>query len=303
MAIFDPVELAGTTVGRASLHNISIMKELNIKIGSDITVIKANEIIPQVVECDSDKPDFEVPGCCPVCGGKTQIVKENNTEVLMCVNDNCKGKLLGKLTHFVSKNAIGIYADQMMKLDGFGKQSVNKLMVAIDSSRHTKLERFIYSLSIPNIGRTASKAISKYYDGDFDKFIEDTEFMDWTKLDDFGSTMDYELNNYFLNHKDEVRKLSEYFTFEKQNKTVDTETPDLSGRTFVITGSLEHFANRDELKERIESMNGKVSGSVSAKTTYLINNDLNRNSGKNAKARQLGVLIISEVDFLKMIES
>lgn len=331
VAIFDHVELAGTTVSRASLHNISIMKNLNIRVGVEVTVVKKNEIIPQVIKCDSDKPEFKIPNTCPVCGGRTQIIRENDTEVLMCTNENCKGKLLGKLAHFVSKTAINIdglsestlekfielgwcksfidvinlhrYAYQMKELEGFGEKSVNKLLESIERASRTTLERFIYSLSIPNIGRTASKTISKYFNGSYGEFRRACEdCFGWTKLDDFGDVMSKSINDYMAKNHMDVNRLAEYFIFDILGNKAVPDSISLSGKIFVITGSLECFANRDELKDRIESLGGKVSGSVSAKTTYLINNDLNSTSGKNAKAKQLGVPIISENDFIKMIE-
>lgn len=184
-------------------------------------------------------------------------------------------------------------------LEGFGKRSVDKVLVAIDESRRTTLDRFLYALSIPLCGKTASKEISKYYHGDFTRFIEDTEFVDWTKLDGFGDSIDYELNHYFLNNKIDVRELADEFIFEN-NYSVNTSTS-LIGKTFVITGSLCHFTNRDEVKERIESLGGKVSGSVSAKTYALVNNDINSNSSKNKKAKELGVQIITEEQLLELL--
>lgn len=332
VAIFDSVELAGTTVSRASLHNISIMKDLNIRVGAEVTVVKKNEIIPQIIECDSESPEFIIPDYCPVCGNRTQIVKENDTEVLMCTNENCKGKLLGKLTHFVSKSAANIdglseatlekcialgwivefkdiytlknHAQEMGELPGFGAKSVKKLMESIEKSRSITLDRFINALSIPLIGRTASKDITKACQWDFNNFrtIIDLEAENaFIGIDGFGKEMNRSLCSWWCENKKMVVELAELFTFEKPEKFIVNKT-DLSGKVFVITGSLEHFANRDELKERIESMGGKVSGSVSAKTSYLINNDINSNSSKNKKARELSIPIISEEELLAIIE-
>lgn len=331
IAKFKEVDLGGAMTTKATLHNISYIKGLQLGIGDKILVRRANSVIPKVHDNLTRSGNFTIPDKCPICGGNVEIHNENGSETLYCTNDSCKGKLLGKLSHAASKNALNIdglseatiekfislgwlssirdiyylrdHADQMMHLEGFGKASVNKLMIAIDNSTRTTLDRFLYALSIPNIGRTASKAISKYYNGDFDKFIEQTESMDWTKLDDFGDMMDYQMNHYFLNNKTEVRELAKLFVFEKPKAIVVTDDiKDLSGKTFVITGSLEHFANRDEAKERIELLGGKVSGSVSVKTSYLVNNDVNSVSGKNKRAKELGVLIISEMQLLQMIE-
>lgn len=331
VAIFDSVELAGTTVSRASLHNISIMKSLNIRVGAEVTVVKKNEIIPQIIECDSESPEFIIPDYCPVCGNKTQIVKENDTEVLLCTNENCKGKLLGKLTHFVSKSATNIdglsestlekftelgwlkgfkdiyslheHITEMNVLPGFGEKSVKKLMESIEKSRVITLDRFINAFSIPLIGRTASKEIAKACAWDFHNFtmIMDLEAENaFIGIDGFGKEMNRSLCSWWRENKKMMVELATLFTFEKPEKLI-VNTTDLSGKVFVITGSLEHFANRDELKERIESMGGKVSGSVSAKTSYLINNDINSNSSKNKKAREFGVSIISEEELLTMI--
>ena len=334
VAIFDPVELAGTTVTRASLHNISIMKDLNIKVGAEITVVKKNEIIPQIIECDTVNSEFDIPDICPICGGNTSIVKDNNTEVLTCTNPDCKGKLLGKLNHYISKNALNIdglseaalekfmnlgwltkladiytlesHKEEMMKLEGFGKKSAEKLLAAIEKSKMTTLERYLYGLSIPLIGKTASKTISKYFGGDYTKFIEALEDgFDFTRLDDFGTVMNnsiYGWHPQYSNSEDSYIPL--LLNFEKPKTTVSTDdVKGLSGKVFVITGSLEHYANRNELVEEIDQMGGKVSGSVSAKTNYLICNDKTSTSGKNKKAKELGVPIISEEDFLGMIKS
>ena len=327
------MELAGTTVSRASLHNISIMKDLNIRVGAEVTVVKKNEIIPQIIECDSESPEFIIPDYCPVCGNRTQIVKENDTEVLMCTNENCKGKLLGKLTHFVSKSATNIdglsestlekfielgwlnsfkdiyflknYVSEMSTMSGFGKKSVKKLMESIEKSRSITLDRFINALSIPLIGRTASKDIAKACQWDFNNFrtIIDLEAENaFIGIAGFGKEMNRSLCNWWCENKKMAVELAGLFIFEEPNKSIINKT-DLSGKVFVITGSLEHFANRDELKERIDSMGGKVSGTVSAKTSYLINNDVNSASGKNKKAHELGIPIISEEELLKMLIS
>lgn len=338
-AIFEAVEIDGTTVERASVHNVSILTKLDLRIGDTIEVYKANMIIPQVkrnVSADErmalgKEPDYIViPSICPVCGGNTELVKEKESTVLMCTNDNCKGKLLGKLTHFVSKNAMNIdnfsestlekfielgwlnsfediynlksYSSEMMKLDGFGETSVKKLFNAIHRSKDTTLDRFIYALCIPLIGRSASKTISKHFNGDFERFYVDCcmQKFDFRVLDDFGDAMSKSLNDYLDKNFFEIGKLSEYMNFEVPQ--VAGVSNSLEGKVFCITGSLKHFVNRDEAKEKIEKAGGKVSGSVSAKTSYLVNNDVTSTSGKNKKAKELNIPIISEEELIEMLK-
>lgn len=338
-AIFEPVEIDGTTVERASVHNISILTKLDLHIGDTIEVFKANMIIPQVkrnVSADERRAlgkeaDYIlIPSTCPICGGNAEIKQDNDSMVLVCTNNNCKGKLLGKLTHFVSKNAINIdgfseatiekfielgwlngfesiywlkdHYDEMVNLEGFGEKSVNKLLDSIEKSRTTTLDRFIYGLSIPLIGKSASKTIAKYFNGNFNEFFADdvVHYFDWTKLDDFGETMSDSVNGYIKDNEHKIWSLSTYFTFEEPQTTANSNS--LKGLTFVITGSLNHFANRDEAKEKIEMLGGKVSGSVSAKTSYLVNNDVDSTSGKNKKAKELGVKIISEDELIGMMK-
>jgi DNA ligase (NAD+) len=337
-AVFKPVEIDGTTVERASVHNMSILHKLDLCIGDTIEVYKANMIIPQVkrnISADKrvalgekSKYDFFVPRC-PVCGGKTELVTENSSTVLMCTNGNCKGKLLGKLTHFVSKNAMNIEGlseqtlekfidlgwltrfediyhldvekDNMVKLEGFGVKSVMKLLSSINKSTDTTLDRFIYALSIPLIGRSASKTISKYFNGDFDRFYKEccmNEF-DYTILDDFGEAMNESINDYIEKNVVMIGNLAKEMWFEEAKEVSASNS--LAGKTFCITGSLNHFANRDEAKEKIEAAGGKVSGSVSAKTSYLVNNDTASTSGKNKKAKELNIPIISEEELISML--
>ena len=330
-AVFKPVEIDGTMVERASLHNISIMKELELKYGDTITVYKANQIIPQVEDnLDKDVVDNNYilpPSICPICGADTEIIKDNDSEVLVCTNPDCKGKLLGQLSHFVSKNAINIdglseqtlqkfidlgwvrsfqdimnlkdHAVEMAKLDGFGKKSVDKLIEAIENSRKTTLDRFIYSLSIPLIGRSASKDIAKFFDNDYEKFWKYGIVTHYTQIDGFGEAMNNSLHQWLNQNHMMMEWLAHEFEFITENN--NSSRVDLSGKVFVITGSLTHYKNRDELVGVIEGLNGKVSGSVSAKTSYLINNDTQSNSSKNQKAKQLNIPIISEEDFINMI--
>ena len=336
-AVFKQVEIDGTVVERASLHNISIMKELGITHkGQIVNVFKANQVIPQIdsvepIDSDDELDIIEIPTKCPMCGGTTEIVKDNESEVLMCTNPDCEGKLLGQLSHFVSKNAINIdglseqtlqkfidlgwvksfasiyrlneHKAEMYKLEGFGKKSVDKLLENIEKSRKTELSRFIYSLSIPLIGRTASKDIARVCHNDINVFIGMIKSNDLYKLtnsiDGFGDKMYISLCNYCKLHMSGIEYLANEFNFNNESKSENHI--DLSGKTFVITGSLTQHKNRDELVNKIEQLGGKVSGSVSSKTSFLINNDTESNSSKNRKAKELGIPIISESNFLNMI--
>lgn len=328
VAIFDDVEIDGTTVNRASLHNVSILKELQLGIGDEVTVYKANQIIPQLRENLTKSNTVTIPTTCPICGELTKIVKDNDSEVLVCTNDNCAGKLLGKLCHAVSKNALNIdglseatiqkfidlgwlssirdiyylylHKMDMYKLEGFGKKSVDKLLNSIEDSRNTDLVRYIYAQSIPLIGHTASKAISKMCDGDLNTFIEHMSkgANAFEKIDGVGSEMIKSLRKWWDINYLEFVDTATVFTFKKK-EIVQTSGSDLTGKVFVITGSLTQFRNRDEMKERIESLGGKVSGSVSAKTTALINNDIESTSSKNKKAKQLNIPILTENMFIE----
>lgn len=337
-AVFEPVEIEGTTVERASLYNISVMKSLYSAQwyeGLQLDVYKANQIIPQVKKAYDPnricKRRLFIPEKCPICGGKTSIIKENSSEVLVCCNSECKGKLLGKLSHFVSKNATNIdglseqtleklielgwlnsfqdiyrlseHKNEMSKLDGFGKRSVEKLLNAIEKSRNITLDRFIYALCIPLIGRSASKDIAKYCNYSTEKFRDtirlNYDYNNFINISGFGVEMCKSISSWWKENEYMFYELIEEFTFEEVEE--NSNSVDLSGKTFVITGNLTHYKNRDELVNVIEQLGGKVSGSVSAKTSYLINNDVASTSGKNKKAKDLGIPIISEEDFLKMI--
>lgn len=338
-AVFSPIEIEQTIVERASLHNISIMKQIlgNPWVGQHIGVFKANLIIPQIRWSEEDnehtKNYIDIPHTCPICGQPTRITKDNDSEVLYCTNESCHGKLLGKLTHAVSKNALNIdglsestiekfinlgwlnsikdiyhlsdHENEMKILDGFGKKSVEKLLNSIEESRNTSLERFIYSLSILLIGKSASKMIAEAVDYEFGEFMR---VMTLTGAEYFknipgvGDTLIKSLDNYFNKHCSKIWELSKEFTFEKPNLILDEIPNTLQGKTFVVTGSVNHYKNRDELKADIVAHGGKVSGSVNSKTDYLINNDLESNSSKNKKAKELGIKIISEDQFLEMIK-
>ena len=332
VAIFDDVEIEGTTVNRASLHNVSILRELQLGIGDEITVYKANQIIPQLRENLTKSNTVTIPSTCPVCGEPTKIVKDNDSEVLMCTNDDCKGRLLGKLSNAVSRNALNIdglseasiekfinlgflnsikdiyhlseHEKELKSLDGFGKKSIDKLFTSIEKSRNTTIDRFLYSLSIPLLGRSASSMIADAIDYDFGIFIKEMTIEGaehFRYLPGVGDALIESLDSYFNKHCSDIFELSKEFTFESKDVSV-SENSNISGKTFVVTGSVNHFSNRDELKKTIESYGGKVVGSVSKKTDYLLNNDINSTSSKNTKAKALGVKIITEEDFLKMKE-
>lgn len=330
VAIFDPVDLDGAITTRATLHNVSYIEDLELGIGDSIMVYRANMVIPKVHENLTKSNTWEMPDKCPRCGGEVKIHNENGSKTLHCCNDDCQAKLLSRLIHFCSKNAINIegvsesrieklinigllenfvdiywlfqYRDQLGRLEGMGNKSVSTLINNIEKSRNTTLDRFIYSLSIPLIGRTASKTISKYLHGDFEDFYDKwINNYNWSLLDDFGSTMNDSMNNFIRHNCLWIKELANEFKFERQMENNKNEGVDLSGKTFVITGSLNTFTNREELKELIENLGGKVSGSVSAKTNYLINNDKLSGSSKNKKAKELNVSIITEDEFLQLI--
>ena len=345
VAIFDTVDIEGSEVSRASLHNVSVMNEILGRSwkGQKIGVYKANMIIPAIrwaEQFDSSKFDdlvldvsyINIPDKCPICGQPTKIVKDNNSEVLVCTNDNCKGKLLGKLTHAASKNALNIdglseftiekfinlcwlnsikdiyylsaHENEMKTIDGFGKKSVEKLLVSIKKSRNTSFERFLYSLSIPLLGKSASMMIAEAVDYDFDTFINEMTIKGaeyFRYLPGVGDALISSLNTYWKNHYSDILQLANEFTFEKSNIVLDEIPKTLQGKTFVVTGSVNHYKNRDELKADIVAHGGTVVSSVSSKTSYLINNDINSTSSKNQKAKSLGIPIISEDQFLTMI--
>lgn len=329
VVIFDSVEIDGTEVSRASVHNWSMVQDLELGIGDTITVYKANMIIPQIADNLTRSGNATFPDECPICGGLTKIVKDKDTKVVVCDNPNCKGKLLGKLTHAVSKNALNIdgmseatiefliergwlssikdiykldyYREPWKEYDGFGDKSVDRLLDNIETSRKTTMSRLLYSLSIPLIGKSASKDITNHCQNDIEAFVcLMNEDYDFTIIDGFGTEMQKSLSGWWADNCNEFMESLKEFEFESTYEVVDTNTS-IFGKTFVITGSVNHYKNRDELKEEIESRGAKVTGSVTSKTDYLINNDVNSTSGKNKKAKDLGIPIISEEDFLKMI--
>ena len=332
VAIFEPVDLNGAITTRATLHNITYIKDMMLGIGDRIRVYRSNMVIPKVHDSIDKSGNFNIPDKCPICGQPTKIVKDNNSEVLVCTNDNCNGKLLGKLTHAASKNALNIdglseftiekfinlcwlnsikdiyylsaHENEMKTMDGFGKKSVEKLLVSIEKSRNTSFERFLYSLSIPLLGKSASMMIAEAVDYDFDTFINEMTIKGaeyFRYLPGVGDALINSLNTYWKNHYSDILQLANEFTFEKSNIVLDEIPKTLQGKTFVVTGSVNHYKNRDELKADIVAHGGTVVSSVSSKTSYLINNDINSTSSKNQKAKSFGIPIISEDQFLTMI--
>ena len=332
-AVFEPVEIDGTIVERASLHNMSIFKDLELSYGDAITVFKANQIIPQV----SDNLDRTLnnlcipPSTCPICGGKTEIVKDNDTEVLMCSNSNCKGKLLGKLSAFASRNKMNIdglsdetlskfiargwltcfsdiynlkdYYIHMINMSGFGRKSIDKLIDSIEKSRSVELNRFIAALSIPGVGDSTAKDISKHCEYDVDTFVMRLiDKYNWSVIDGIGEKTSQQINEWIddSGNREDFRKLLQTIIPVNLNTNNNTDQS-LAGKNFVVTGDVTQFKNRKELQKFIESKGGKVTGSVTSKTNWLINNDVESTSSKNKKARELGIPIISEDTFLKMI--
>lgn len=326
VAIFDPVELEGTTVSRASVHNISIVKELQLGIGDTITVYKANMIIPQIAENLTKSGSLEIPGECPICHGKTEIRRENDTETLICPNPDCDAKKLKSFTLFVSRDAMNIdglseatlekflakgflhtyadlfhldrYKEQITQMDGFGEKSFSNLTESIENARHTTLARLIYSLGIPNIGIANAKMICREYKNDLERLLN-APAEELADIDGVGPVIAGTFAAFFAEEKNRkaLEALLSEVTLEQENFS---DTPlSLSGKSFVVTGSLNHFENRNALKEKIEALGGKVTGSVTGKTVCLINNDSTSDSSKNKKARELGVSVLTEEEFIE----
>lgn len=329
VAIFEPVELEGTTVSRASVHNISILKELELGIGDRIEVYKANMIIPQIAENLTRSRNLTIPEFCPVCKKTTKIQKSNDVEVLICTNPECQAKKIKSFTLFVSRDAMNIdglseatlekfilngfikefgdiyelerYKDAIIEMDGFGEKSYENLIENIKKSSHTTLPMLVYALGIANIGVANAKVLCKEFDYDLQKLMRaDEETI--SQIEGIGSVIAKSVTDYFKNEENQrkLEHLLTYLTFEEMK--IETGNP-LSGKQFVITGSVNQFENRSAMKEFIENRGGKVTGSVSKKTDYLINNDTESSSSKNKKAKELGIPILSEEDFLKLAES
>lgn len=328
VAIFEPVELEGTTVSRASVHNISVMRELKLGIGDTITVYKANMIIPQVADNLTASNNIEIPELCPVCGAHTQIKNENGVETLICPNGECTAKQIKSFTHFVSRNAMNIeglsemtiekliargmikeladifhvvdFKKEIVEMEGFGEKSYENLRRSVERSRKTTLSRFLYSLGIPNIGTANAQLIASYCQNSWERVTRLTR-EELTSIDGIGDVMADGFTAFF--EESHNKKIVEDLLTEIELDENFEETGTLlEGKTFVITGSLVGYENRDALKAEIEKAGGKVAGSVSSKTTYLINNDVNSSSGKNKKAKELGVEIIDEATITKWLK-
>ena len=327
VAVFDPVELEGTQVSRASVHNISIVESLKLGIGDRIKVFKANMIIPQIAENLTQSGNLEIPEVCPVCGGKTQIKQVNDVKTLYCINEDCQAKHVKSFAHFVSRDALNIdglseatlekfiqhgflknfcdlyhlekFRDEIIALDGFGEKSYENLLTSVENSRNTTLPKFIYGLGIANVGLSNAKMIVQALGNDIEKVIHAGR-QELEKIDGVGAVIADTFASYFENekNKEEFYKLLQEMHIEKAPDNQNNQI--LTGKVFVITGSLEHFENRNQLKERIEQLGGRVTGSVTGKTSYLINNDSHSTSSKNKTAAKLGVPVITENEFLEM---
>lgn len=328
VAIFDPVELEGTTVSRASVHNISIMEELELGIGDQIEVYKANMIIPQIAENLTRSGVKDIPKVCPVCGGATEIRSISNAKALYCTNPECQAKQLKSYALFVSRDALNIdglseatlekfiargfihdfadlfhlekHREEICEMDGFGEKSYNNLIASVEKARETTLPRLIYGLGIANIGLANAKLICKEIGHDPER-VMDLTAEDLAAIDGIGDVIAGNYVAYFVDaeHRELFEKLLKEVKLPEEQEDVGEQT--FAGMNFVITGSVEHFANRNEVKALIESKGGKVTGSVTSKTNYLINNNVESTSSKNKKAKDLGIPIITEEDFLRML--
>lgn len=328
VAIFEPVELEGTTVSRASVHNLSIMKALELGIQDEIQVYKANMIIPQIAENLTRSGNVKIPETCPVCGGATHIQKANDVETLYCTNEECQAKKLKLFTLFVSRNALNIdglseatlekfigrgfihefadifeldkHREEIVEMEGFGIKSYENLMAGIAEAQKTTQPRLLYGLGISNVGVANAKMICKAFQYNLGK-IRSADAEELAAVDGIGPVIGKTVAEYFASEKNSSM-------LDRLLEKLEIEIPDIeaseqvfAGMNFVITGSVQHYSNRNEMKSLIEEKGGKVTGSVTSKTTYLINNDAASSSSKNKKAKALGIPIISEEDFMKML--
>lgn len=328
VAIFEPVELEGTTVSRASVHNISVMEGLELGIGDTIEVYKANMIIPQIAENKTRSGLAEIPKNCPTCGGATEIRQIADAKALYCTNPECEAKKIKSFTLFVSRDAMNMeglseatlekfiakgfihefadmfklerYADEIKEMEGFGEKSCNNLLASVEKARNTTLPRLIYAMGIQNIGVANAKMLAKQYHYNIEE-LQRASVEELSAIDGIGEVIANSIEEYFRNEKNQqiIANLLAEVTIEKPEENTNAQI--FEGMNFVITGSVEHFANRNEVKAVIEARGGKVTGSVTSKTNYLINNDTTSNSSKNKKAKELNIPIISEEDFLKML--
>lgn len=325
VAIFDPVELEGTTVSRASVHNVSIVKQLELGIGDTIQVYKANMIIPQIAKNLTRSGKIEIAKVCPVCQEPTSIHSDNGVEVLFCENRNCLAKKIKSISHFVSRDAMNIdgmseatieklvskglihrigdlfriedYREEIVPMEGFGEKSYENLVAAVNASKQTTVARFLYSLGVPNVGPANAKMICKAFDWDFNKVRHATE-EELVAIDGVGPIIAKTFVDFFtdVENNNIIDDLLTLVSFEQEQQ--NDKVNNMEGIQFVITGSVNHFANRNAVKELIESRGGKVTGSVTSKTTYLINNDSMSNSLKNKKAKELNIPILTEEEFI-----
>lgn len=326
VAIFEPVELEGTTVSRASVHNISILKALKLGIGDKITVYKANMIIPQIAENLTRSENIEIPSVCPVCGGATEIRAVNEVQSLYCSNSNCDAKKIKSFTHFVGRDAMNIdglseatlekfiakgfihqyqdifhldrYKSDIVAMEGFGERSYKKLINSIETARDVELPKLIFSLGIANIGLANAKVICRFYDFNLES-LRCATVEELAMIDGIGEVIAKAFVDYFSNEENNKRFDNLLAEIRIQKEEINAEEQTLEGKTFVITGNLNHFGSRNELKDLIEKKGGKVAGSVSSKTLCLINNDSTSNSSKNKKAKELNVSIVTEEEFMK----
>ncbi len=328
VAIFDPVELEGTTVSRASLHNVSIARELKLGLGDTIEVYKANMIIPQVARNLTGSDSLEIPALCPVCGGPTEIHRDNEVETLYCPNQGCPAKQIKSFTHFVSRDAMDIeglsemtieklvsmgfikepadlfdlerYRGEIVRMEGFGDKSFANLQEALEKARHISPDRLLYALGITGIGSANAKVIAKACKNDWNKMMN-LDIQELTSIEGIGNVMAKAYRDYF-NDPEKQRIVGDLMEKLDIDQSYEEGATFMDGLTFVITGSLNHFGNRDELKSLLEAAGAKVAGSVSAKTSYLINNDVTSGSGKNKKAKELGIPIVDEEKVLGWLE-
>ena len=328
VAIFEPVELEGTTVSRASVHNVSILKELELGIGDSIRVYKANMISPQIAENLTRSKNLEIPNQCPACGMEAAIRKENDVESLYCLNPDCPAKKIKAFALFVSRDAmnidglseatlekfiargfihdfgdifeIGKHREEIVEMDGFGEKSFENLLESLEKAKETTPAKVIYSLGISNIGLANAKVICRYFDDDLER-IRCADEEEISAIDTIGPVIAKNLADYFRKEENN-RKLDHLLSHLHLKKEEKAGEQIFAGMNFVVTGSVERFANRGELKEYIESFGGKVTGSVTGKTNYLINNDTASTSSKNKKARELGIPILSEEEFLSLVK-
>ncbi|MBP3816544.1 MAG: NAD-dependent DNA ligase LigA [Firmicutes bacterium] len=330
VAIFDPVELEGTTVTRASLHNISIMEDLKLGIGDRIQVYKANMIIPQIAENLTMSGKIDIPSICPVCRKPTEIKNENGVKTLVCNNKECPAKHIKSFSHFVSRDAMDVeglsemtveklvsqgiikdfadifklenHKDEIVNMEGFGLKSYENLLASCEKAKDTTPDRLLYSLGLPGIGSANAKVIAKACKNNWDRIQGLTE-SELTEIEGVGDILAKGFREYFDNPENQIKvqELLKVIRLDEEYN-VDESSMFMEGKTFVITGSLNHFANRDALVEVLESKGAKVAGSVSSKTSYLINNDLTSNSGKNKKAKELGIPIVDEETVMDWLE-